>query len=160
MNIISYEEKYKNQVIALILYLQNFDNKVDLSLNEQNDLCDISKYYVKNGGGFWLAINSSDDVVGTLGLMKKSGQYGILKKFFVNPDYRGKKKGVSSKLYNCLVDHAKANGITCIILDTPSKCTRAHNFYVKKGYQQIEQNDLPIHYDFPDRNSYFFIRYL
>lgn len=35
MEIEVYEEKYKNQVIALILYLQNFDNKVDLSLEEQ-----------------------------------------------------------------------------------------------------------------------------
>lgn len=30
MEIKEYQNKYKNQVISLILYLQNFDNKVDL----------------------------------------------------------------------------------------------------------------------------------
>lgn len=158
MEIISYENKYKNQVIAFILYLQNFDNKVDLSLSEQPDMCDIERYYVKNGGGFWLAINSSDDVVGTLGLMKKEGHVGVLKKFFVNPAYRGKDAGVSARLYNCLITHAKQNGIDCIVLDTPAKCTRAHSFYIKNGYQQIAQSDLPIDYDFPNRDSYFFIK--
>ncbi len=34
MKLIPYESRYKNQVIALILYLQNYDNQVDLSLEE------------------------------------------------------------------------------------------------------------------------------
>lgn len=34
MKLIPYESCYKNQVIALILYLQNYDNQVDLSLEE------------------------------------------------------------------------------------------------------------------------------
>ena len=38
MQLKPYEDKYKNQVIALILYLQNYDNKVDLSLEEQPDM--------------------------------------------------------------------------------------------------------------------------
>lgn len=160
MKIIPYENKYKNQVIALILYLQNFDNKVDLSLHEQPDMDDIENYYMKKGGGFWLAVNSSDDVVGTLGLMKKNQHFGVLKKFFVNPDYRGREMGVSSKLYDCLLTHAKQHCINCIVLDTPAKCTRAHSFYKKHGYHQIEHSDLPIEYDYPDRDSYFFVTHI
>lgn len=158
MKIIPYEDKYKNQVIALILYLQNFDNRVDLSLLEQPDMTDIEHYYFEHGGGFWLAINSNDDVVGTLGLMKKGSHFGVLKKFFVNPDFRGKSKGVSSKLYECFIDYAKQTNIDCIVLDTPSKCYRAHNFYKKNGYRQIDLEDVPIDYDYPNRDSYFFIK--
>lgn len=157
MKIIPYENKYKNQVIALILYLQNFDNKVDLSLEEQPDMNDIENYYLKKGGGFWLAVNDSDDVVGTLGLMKKEKHFGVLKKFFVNPAYRGKDIGLSANLYSHLIRHAEQNNIDCIVLDTPANCVRAHHFYLKKGFQQIEHDQLPIDYDFPDRDSYFFM---
>lgn len=157
MKIIPYEKHYKNQVIALILYLQNFDNKVDLSLEEQPDMNDIETYYLKNGGGFWLAINEIDDVIGTLGLMKKEGHFGILKKFFVDPTYRGKEVGVSKELYDQLINHAKQNNIDCLVLDTPANCKRAHHFYIKKGFQKIKYTELPFDYDFPNRDSYFFL---
>jgi hypothetical protein len=39
-------------VIALILYLQNYGNQVDLSLKEQPDMNDIEDYYMVTGGNF------------------------------------------------------------------------------------------------------------
>lgn len=156
MIIKEYEDKYKNQVIALILYLQNFDNKVDLSLEEQPDMNDIKQYYLNNNGGFWIAVNDNDDVVGTLGLMNKY-PYGILKKFFVNPKYRGKKMGVSNELYERLLSHAKKCQFKAILLDTPAACERAHGFYYKEGFQNITKQELPINYDYPERNSDLFM---
>ena len=137
MIIKTYEDKYKNQVIALILYLQNFDNRVDLSLEEQPDMNNINAYYLNNGGGFWIAVNENDDVVGTIGLLKIENHYGILKKFFVEPAYRGKTISVSTKLYDQLFKHAKENDITTIVLDTPAACQRAHSFYQKHDFKQI-----------------------
>lgn len=54
MTIKNDEEKYRNQVIALILYIQNFENRLDLSLEDQPDLNDINACYRKTGGGFWV----------------------------------------------------------------------------------------------------------
>lgn len=160
MEIKMYENKYKNQVIALILYLQNFDNRVDLSLEEQPDMNDIPSYYLKDGGGFWIAVNENDDVVGTLGLMKKYNQCGVLKKFFVAPEYRGREKGVSGGLFNELITHAKKCNLTQIVLDTPSACHRAHGFYHKMEFKQITKDELPIKYDYPDRDSDIFLKVL
>lgn len=156
MIIKEYENKYKNQVISLILYLQNFDNKVDLSLEEQPDMNNIMDYYFQNGGGFWIAVNENDDVIGTLGLMNKY-PYGVLKKFFVNPKYRGTQAGVSEKLYGKLLSHAKKCNFKAILLDTPAACERAHSFYYKKGFQKICKEELPIQYDYPERNSDLFM---
>jgi hypothetical protein len=39
-------------VIALILYLQNYGNQVDLSLKEQPDMNAIEDYYMVTGGNF------------------------------------------------------------------------------------------------------------
>lgn len=155
-----YEEKYKNQVIALILYLQNFDNHVSLSLEEQPDMNDIRNYYLKDGGGFWVAVNDRGDVIGTLGLMRKSGSCGVMKKFFVAQDSRGREQGVSDGLYARLIEHAQKCGITQIVLDSPSACRRAHEFYRKMGFKLIGKEQLPVQYDYPDRDSLLFLKQL
>lgn len=160
MKIKVYEEKYKNQVIALILYLQNFGTGVSLSLDEQPDMNDIRNYYLKDGGGFWIAVDDTDDVIGTLGLMRKSGNCGVLKKFFVAPAWRGRERGVSGGLFAMLMEHAQKCGMKQIILDSPSVCHRAHEFYRKMGFELIGREQLPVQYDYPDRNSLLFLKQL
>ena len=56
MQIITYQEKYKQQIIDLILDIQNNEAKINLSLEEQPDLLDIPICYEKDGGEFWLAV--------------------------------------------------------------------------------------------------------
>lgn len=68
---------------ALILYLQNYDNQADLSLEKQPDMNAIEDYYMETGGNFWLVVTDDDMVVGTIGLLVKE-QVGVLKKFFVH----------------------------------------------------------------------------
>ena len=92
MTIISYDEKYLQQIIDLILHIQNDEAKIDLPLSEQPDLLDIYNNYIKDGGGFWIAVHN-DTVIGTIGLMKKNDSCGILKKFFVKQDYRSQRIG-------------------------------------------------------------------
>ena len=58
-------------MIALILYLQNYGNQVDLSLKEQPDMNDIEDYYMVTGGNFWLVVTDDDMVVGRIGLLVK-----------------------------------------------------------------------------------------
>lgn len=156
MQLKPYEDKYKNQVIALILYLQNYDNKVDLSLEQQPDMNAIPRYYFETGGNFWIVVNDEDLVVGTIGFLVK-GKTGVLKKFFVHPDYRGRDKGVSTPLYDKLIETAKEKELDAIVLDTPANCHAAHRFYEKKGFVRIEKDDLPVQYDYPDRDSLLFL---
>ena len=160
MEIVSYADKYKNQAIALILYLQNFESCVDLSLDEQPDLNDVHAHYLQDGGGFWLALNDDGMLVGTLGLMRKDNGCGVLKKFFVFAEYRGRECGVSEKLYSCLLARAGECGMKSIILDSPSACTRAHSFYERKGFSRITRDRLPIEYEFADRDSFLFMKKL
>ncbi|HEL1556464.1 TPA: hypothetical protein TXJ05_000627 [Streptococcus suis] len=64
-------------MIALILYLRNYDNQVDLSLEEQPDMNAIEDYYMVTGGNFWLVVTDDDMVVGTIGLLVKD-HVGVL----------------------------------------------------------------------------------
>lgn len=110
---------------------------------------DVESAFFAGGGMFWLAVEGTE-LVGTLGLAKKNATVGVLKKFFIRKDKRG--TGLSRELYDRLIAFAKAEGITKIILDTPSILTRAHRFYERAGFRRITREELPVHYEFPDRN--------
>ncbi|MGV6936677.1 GNAT family N-acetyltransferase [Paenibacillus sp. FSL L8-0158] len=152
-----YDDSYKEEVIKLILHVQNVEYEVGISLKEQPDILDIHSNYINDGGNFWIALNDNGEVVGSIGLQKKNKEVAVLKKFFVYKDYRGKEFGTGKKLYEALLDFAKKQGFSKIILDTPSKATRSHGFYKKVGFKEINKEDLPIKYDYPDRNSIIFL---
>ncbi len=149
-----YSDKYKNDVLQLILHIQNDEAKINLPLREQPDLTNIPEYYTEKGGAFWLAVKDGA-VIGTIGIIRTNGTYGILKKFFVKSEYRNKKIGFA--LYSELLSFAKRNGITGILLDTPSVAVKSHKFYERAGFIRIEKNELPIEYDYPDRNSFLYL---
>src|SRR6185312_12957201 len=154
--ITTYDAKFKEEVIKLILYVQNVEFEVGISVKEQSDILDIQSNYIDTGGNFWVALNNKGEVVGSIGLQKKTNEVAVLKKFFVYKDYRGKEFGIGKGLYEALLDFAKKQGFSKVILDTPSKATRSHGFYKKVGFKKIDKEDLPIQYDYPDRNSLIF----
>lgn len=87
MQIERYNEKYKDEIISLILDIQNHEAKIDLPLWEQPDLLDISRCYRRNGGEFWVAV-SAGEVIGTIGLMLKEQNCVVMKKYFVYAGFR------------------------------------------------------------------------
>jgi len=147
---------YQAQVIDLILHVQNVENSVNISLEEQPDLLDIDGCYRASGGRFWVALNRAGTVVGTIGLQQKTESIGVLKKFFVYAAYRGREANSASKLFDALLAFSLRQGLHTIVLDTPSIATRSHAFYKKMGFRQISEAELPVQYDYPDRNSLFF----
>ena len=94
--------------------------------------------------------------MGTIGLQLASAEVGVLKKFFVDAAFRGQQNGPAAQLYAALIGHAQASGVRTIVLDTPAVATRSHAFYTKAGFRQVDKADLPVQYDYPDRNSLLF----
>ena len=154
MHIETYSEKYKDDIISLILDIQNNEAHINLSLQEQPDLLDISSCYQQKGGEFWIALSGSE-VVGTIGLMLKEHNCAVMKKFFVKKEFRSQKIGLS--LYNKLLNFAKSMGVQYIILDTPSVAKVSHKFYEKSGFRKINSIELPIPYSYLDRNSILYM---
>ena len=154
MEIKTYSENYKVEIISLILEIQNDEAGINLSLQEQPDLLDISQSYQRNGGEFWIALNDNK-IIGTIGLMKKEQQCAILKKFFVKKEFRTQKVGLA--LYNELLTFAKSLDVQHIILDTPSVALASHKFYQKAGFRRINIEELPVSYSYPDRDSIIYM---
>lgn len=154
MEIIKYQDKYKQQVIDLILHIQNDEAKIDLQIDEQPDLLDIEKHYFENGGDFLIAVDS-DKVIGTFAYMNYGDGNAVLKKFFVDSEWRSKKVGLA--LYEKLLDELKAKEYRYAVLDTPSVATKSHRFYERAGFKRISKEELPFHYEYPDRDSYLYL---
>lgn len=154
LKIETYNGKFDNEIISLILSIQNDEAKIGLSLQEQPDLLDIHRSYQQAGGEFWIAL-SDDRVIGTIGLMLREDQCAVMKKFFVEKAFRSQKVGLS--LYNEVLKYAVSNNVHHIILDTPSVAHAAHRFYEKAGFRKISAAQLPIPYDYPDRDSILYL---
>ncbi len=161
VSIVPFEEAYQAQVIDLVLYVQNVEYGIGLPLEEQPDLVDIPEVYTYTRGGFWVAINTENFVVGTIGLQAiESGEgvgWGLLKKFFVRKDYRGHASGAAAKLYETLIAQARAAHLKGIVLDTPRVAERSHAFYRRVGFREIARKELPFDYPYADRDSLLFL---
>mgnify|MGYP002674114576 FL=1 len=154
MQIKTYSEKYRNEVISLILDIQNNEAKIGLPLSEQPDLLDINRSYRQNGGEFWIAL-SNGEIIGTIGLMMKERHCAVLKKFFVKKEYRSQKVGLA--LYKELLKYAESKNVRQIILDTPSVAHTSHRFYEKAGFCKIGADELPVPYSYPHRDSILYM---
>ncbi|MEY2625726.1 MAG: hypothetical protein RL412_1501 [Pseudomonadota bacterium] len=143
-------------VVSLVLGIQNDEFHLNLSINDQKDLTDIDAYYGLRGGAFLIAVTSAGVIVGSIGLMRLRDDLGVMKKFFVAADYRGRDRGIAMALYEKFIAAAKSRNMTQIILDTPSAATRSHAFYRSVGFMQIDRCELPMTYDFPERDTLFF----
>lgn len=150
-----YEDKYQDEVINLVLSCQNDGSRPIVSIANQPELLNINKEYFSNGGYFWIAIESKK-LVGTIGLINCENGIGILKKFFVNEQYRGKPYNLGRKLFAELLNFAHEHKFKELVLDTPKNTERAHKFYEKAGFKKVSQEDLPIKYNPPYKDSDFF----
>lgn len=154
MEIIKYQDIYKQQIIDLILHIQNSEAKINLTIEEQPDLLDVPLHYEKNGGAFWIAVEKNE-VIGTIAFMNYGSGNAVLKKFFVRSDWHNKKIGYA--LYEKLITCLKDGKYKLVLLDTPSVATASHRFYEKAGFRKITKENLPFHYEYPDRESYLYL---
>jgi len=113
---------------------------------------EIEKYYLKNDGQFLIAYDVKEkQIIGTIALENK-GQYGILKRFYIKEDYQ--KNGIGKKLYNALENYVREKtNINKIYLACGSRLKKAHDFYIKNGFEQIDK--LGIEMNFADDDDFF-----
>ena len=143
-------------VVELVLGIQNDEFHLGLSICDQRDLEDIDHHYLGGGGTFLVAATSEGMIVGTIGLLRLRPDLGVMKKFFVAAPHRGSAQGVARALYAAFLEFARRAGIRQVVLDTPAAATRSHAFYRAAGFLQIDRSELPMKYDFPERDTLFF----
>ncbi len=137
-----YREEHREQIIKLILEIQIDEFSVPVTLNDQPDLLTIESFYQKGAGNFWVTLEE-EQLIGTIGLIDIGNQQGVIRKMFVDKDFRGKEMGVARGLLNTLFSWAKNHGLVEILLGTTDRYHAAHRFYEKNGFREAQKLELP-----------------
>ncbi|MBN2479131.1 MAG: GNAT family N-acetyltransferase [Parachlamydiales bacterium] len=148
-----YQEKYQKQVMSLISEIQQKEFNINITPDRQPDLKEISDFYQKGKGNFWIALDNNM-VVGTIALLDIGNDEAALRKMFVHKDYRG--KGVAKKLLEILLQWARKKHIKTIYLGTTPAFLFAHRFYEKNGFIEIQKEELPKHFPVMEVDKKFY----
>ena len=139
MKIIPFEEKYRDDMIFMILEAKNALGRVP-RLN--GDLLDIKTNYLDKGDMFWIAVDENDRVVGSVvGYSSVEGSTEVwLHRLFVKYDL--KHSGIGTQLLQTAENHAKQNGKTAVHvhLGAPKEqWFESYGFYPKNGYAEYKE---------------------
>lgn len=156
----------RKQIVNMILHIQK--NEFSIPVTDEINACVLKAeqdFYYHNTYNFWYATDLNGYIVGSIGLKKINDTCGEVKKFFVTPEYRGKK--VAQKLMRTLLNAATKHGFQTLYLGTVNKLKIAQKFYLSCGFERIDACDLPENFDMCPLDTAFFsadinvlIRYL
>lgn len=155
-----FKEAYRNKVTNLIIQIQRDEFGIDITLNDQPDLLNISQFYQSNRGNFWCAINSYEEIIGTIALIDIEDRMGVIRKMFVRKDCRGREKNVAKDLLDVLENWARKEQFTTLYLGTVDKLKAAQKFYFKNDYKTIDPSLLPVSFPRMAVDNLFFAKTL
>lgn len=132
MKIIVYEEKYRDDMIFMVLEAKDALGRIP-RLN--GDLLDIRANYLDKGDIFWLALSDVDRVIGCVGYSAIPGTNEVwLHRFYVKAALKG--QGIGSALYARVEDHIRAAGKSAIRVHLGGPGYEASQvFYLHRGYR-------------------------
>ena len=132
--IIPYTGDYQKKLIEFIgkMYLE-IDDRICLN-GYDNDLLDISKYYFERKGQFWLVINDTGEIMGSIACRRYTDDNSVLemKRLYLDKYLRG--KGVSDELFQIVCNWANQNNFKSIVLWSDVRYTTGHRFFNKLGF--------------------------
>lgn len=137
-----YSDRYKDEVISLILSIQREEFNIPILKEDQPDLGDIPNFYQSGSGNFWVAL-CDNQIVGTISLLDIGNNQVALRKMFVKAAYRGIVYNTAKILLLESISWAMQTGITEIYLGTTERFLAAHRFYEKNGFEHISIEELP-----------------
>ena len=133
MKIIEFEDKYRDDMIYMVLSAKNAIGRIP-KLNE--DLLDIKTNYFDKGQPFYIALDEYDRVIGCIGTKIRDDKL-FLSHLFVRYDL--KRHGIGSKLLELAESSARERGYKEIHVHLGESYLESHIFYPKNGYKEYEK---------------------
>ena len=137
MQIIPYEEKYRDDLIFMILQAKDALGKKP-SINP--DLLDIKSNYFDKGDMFWVAIDENDRVVGSVGYSKmENTNEAFVHRLFVKASE--KRNGIGTALLQVAENEMIKQGIAVSLVhlgEPKEQWFESYSFYPKHGYFEYE----------------------
>jgi len=106
---------------------------------------------------YWVAIHNGV-VIGTVGVLVVATDFGVLKKMILQKEFRGKETGISKKLLETVIKWCMENKVSKLYLGTMNQFKAAQSFYIKNGFTQILENELPSNFLQNPLDNVFFVQ--
>jgi len=104
-----------------------------------NDIERVSENYAGEGETFFVATDGNR-IVGTAGIKREDDRQAMLRRIFVDPDYR--KRRIGSQLIDKAVSFCKGQGYDEIIFKTTSRMSDAIRMCEANGFTKRAQIEL------------------
>lgn len=135
-------ELYIEEIKKLIIeYTDSIGRNLDFQ-DLINELNDFPKKYIYPNGKLLAAVLDTGEVIGCVAYYKHNDKRTEMKRLYVKPEYRNLKAGY--KLVVEIIEEARKDGFSEMVLDTLSPMKSAIKMYEKFGFQKI-----PPYYDNP-----------
>ena len=135
--------EYKSEdsvgVKNLILSILEKEYPFDRSAYQDSDVNDISGTYGGKGNAFFV-VEKDSKVVGTVGIKKDTDESVLLRRLFVDENYR--KQGLGRELLAKAIDFCKAEHYKQIIFRATDRMQSAMNLMKNMGFK--EKDDLEV----------------
>lgn len=118
-------------------------------VGDSDMLEEFIKIYSNPDGGFIIATNEKEEVIGGVGIREVSNDTCELKRLFVDPNYF--RNGIGEKLCRKIIALADELGFDKICLDTEEKYLPANKLFRKLGFIETER-----YLNNPSEESIFF----
>lgn len=132
VRIVGFEEKYAGDFARL--NYEWIERYFEVEEHDREMLDAPFEYVIRPGGQILFAL-AGENVVGTVALLAADDETFELAKMAVSPDFQG--RGISNKLMQGCIDHARAAGKKRIFLDSNTKLTPAIRLYRKYGFREV-----------------------
>lgn len=133
MMIIDFEDKYRDDLIFMVLSAKNALGRVP-RLNEE--LLDIKSNYFDKGHPFWIALDEFDRVIGCIGTRLDESGNLFLSHLYIKFDQ--KRHGIGSKLLALAEESAIKRGYKEVYVHLGKDYLESHIFYPKHGYKEYK----------------------
>ena len=134
MKIIKFEDKYRDDMIYMVLSAKNAIGRIP-RLNE--DLLDVKTNYFDKNHPFWIALDEFDRVIGCIGTREDEEGNLFLSHLYVKFDL--KRHGIGSKLLEIAEESAKKRGYKEVHVHLGKDYLESHIFYPKHGYVEYKE---------------------
>lgn len=132
MKIIKFENKYRDDLIFMVLEAKNALGRIP-GLN--NDLLDIKRNYFDKGDMFWIAVNENNRVIGSIGFNSERNSNSVtIHRLFVK--FNLKRQGIGTALLNKAESYIKSLGKETIYINLGQgdEWYESRYFYAKHNY--------------------------
>lgn len=115
----------------------------------------LSQVYQLPRQKYWVALHD-EKVIGTIGIVLFGDNNAVVKRMMVDPAYRGNRFPTAKILLDTAFDWAREHSAKRVFLGTMKQFIAAQKFYLKNGFAEIKEEQLPSDYPANPMDTLFY----